>query len=364
MAVSRFALPADGWLAARVCLEQRLPAGDPARVRAAARRSGATAGDLRRAASALLSGLDTPLWSGAAHRAFAEGVRAQAPSMSATADRYERYASALHAYAGALDEAAPRLGAARGQLRRRCQELTGPGQAPLGFGATALPGSQPDAADLLPIARGFKAGYDQWADALDRCVRALSQADEADPTRNPHGFLAFGRQLAATATRHLSPYAKAVAHPSLANISDCLGTLSTDLTVLGLGLLLICPPVGTACLATATVLAVAQLAVDATRRAHGEQVSNAALGLQLAAAIPIGGSAVRGLRAADNLTHLVPGGGLAAHEGNRRRSTPWPSTSARARTYATGLPPNPTSKRIQLVQPRSGQFSPSPKHIA
>jgi hypothetical protein len=70
-----------------------------------------------------------------------------------------------------------------------------------------------------------------------------------------------------------------------------------------------------ACLAAATVLAVAQLAVDATRRAQGEQISNAHLGLQLAAAIPLGGPAVRSLRAADNVVHLVPGGGLMAHEG-------------------------------------------------
>jgi hypothetical protein len=162
------------------------------------------------------------------------------------------------------------------------------------------------------IARDFKAGYDRWADAQDRCVRALF---EADPTRDKHGFSALGRSLAAVAKRHLSPYQRALAQPSLANISDCLGALNIDLTVLGLGLLFICPPAGMACLAAATVLAVAQLAVDATRRAQGEQVSNTHLGLQLAAAVPIGGSAVRGLRAAGNITHLVPGGGLMAHEG-------------------------------------------------
>jgi hypothetical protein len=39
------------------------------------------------------------------------------------------------------------------------------------------------------------------------------------------------------------------------------------------------------------------------------------LGLELAAAIPLGGGAFRTLRAADNVTHLVPGGGLLAHEG-------------------------------------------------
>jgi hypothetical protein len=63
------------------------------------------------------------------------------------------------------------------------------------------------------------------------------------------------------------------------------------------------------------VLAVAQLALDSIRRERGEQVSNTSLGLEMAAAIPVGGSAFRGLRTADKVTHLVPGGGLMAHEG-------------------------------------------------
>jgi filamentous hemagglutinin len=63
------------------------------------------------------------------------------------------------------------------------------------------------------------------------------------------------------------------------------------------------------------VVAVAQVAVDSTRRARGEQVSAGSLGLELAAAIPIGGSAFRAVRAADDVVHLVPGGGLMAHEG-------------------------------------------------
>ncbi|HEY0167232.1 MAG TPA: RNase A-like domain-containing protein [Jatrophihabitans sp.] len=323
MAVSRFELPGDGLSAARLCLGQRMPAGDPAQIRAAARRTGAQAADLRRVASALLSRVDTPLWSGPAHRAFVEQIHAHAPSMTATADRYEQYASALHAYAGALDETTPRLVTARSRLRQRhdelVQQLARSQQAPAAFGAADQQGwPAPDTVDLLLTARDFKAGYDRWADALEHCIRALSRADEADPTRDRHGLGGLGglaHQLTAAASRHLSPFARAMRHPSLHNISDCLSALTTDLTVLGLGLLLICPPAATACLAAATFLALTQLAVDATRRAHGEQVSNTDLGLGLAAAIPIGGAAVRGLRAADNVVHLVPGGGLMAHEG-------------------------------------------------
>ena len=40
----------------------------------------------------------------------------------------------------------------------------------------------------------------------------------------------------------------------------------------------------------------------------------ASLGMEFAAAIPLGGSAFRALRAAEDVTHLVPGGGLMAHE--------------------------------------------------
>lgn len=333
MASSRFELPGEGLGAAQVCLVQRLPAGDPARIRAAARRSDARAAELRRTASTLLSRLDSPLWSGAAHRAFVDQLRAHAPSISATADRYEHYAAALYRYAGALDETAPRLTAARLLLQQRYDELARPGPAPLSPGAWEpgyppwVPRSSADpssfgsapasdgAAALLEIAREFKAGYDRWADALDRCIHALSHADQADPPRDRHGLQALEHRVAGWAGRQVATFERAVRHPSLGNISDCLEELNVDLTVLGLGLLFICPPVGTACLAAATVLAVARLAVDSTRRARGEQVSAGSLGLELAAAIPVGGSAFRGLRATGDVVHLVPGGGLAAHEG-------------------------------------------------
>jgi uncharacterized protein YukE len=322
MATSRFELPGDGLRAAQLCLEQRVPRGDPAGIRSVADRSGARAADLRRTASTLLSGLDTGVWSGAAHRAFVERVHTHAPSMAATAERYEHYAAALSSYAGVLDETGPWISASRRLLQQRYEEparrqhALGSDAAALGSGAApGYPPSSDPGAELLPIARDFKAAYDRWADALDRCIRALAQADEADPTRDVHGLRAVEHQVAAVAHGALSPFERAVLHPSLHNVSDCLGALNADLTVLGLGLLFLCPPVGTACLAAATALAVAQLAVDGTRQARGEQVSAGGLGLELAAAIPIGGSAFRSFRAAEGVVHLVPGGGLAAHEG-------------------------------------------------
>ena len=137
MTTSRFELPGDGLRAAQLCLDQRVPGGDPAGIRAVANRSGARAADLRRTASALLSGIDTGLWSGAAHRAFTDQIHAHAPSLSATADRYEHYAAALTSYAGALDETAPGIAASRRLLQQRCEELAGRQPAALSPGAAA-----------------------------------------------------------------------------------------------------------------------------------------------------------------------------------------------------------------------------------
>jgi uncharacterized protein YukE len=316
VAVDRFELPRDGLLAARVCLSQRTPAGDPIQLRSVARRSGGWAADLRRVAATLLSCTETPVWSGAAHRAFVADLRESTPSMTATAERYERYAGALNAYAGVLDETGPLLVTTRNRLRQRYDELASQGFGTTGFGVGALTaGSAPDTADLLPLAGTFKAGYDRWADALDRCTAALSQADLSDPARERHGFAEFAHQVTGAVGAVVSPFEQAVLHPSLRNLSNCFQALNVDLTVLGLGLLFICPAVGAACLAAATVLAVAQLAVDSARRERGEPVSAGSLGFELAAAVPVGGNAVRGLRSAAKVTHLVPGGGLMAHEG-------------------------------------------------
>ena len=307
MATDRFELPLHGLPAAQVCLAQRVPAGDPARLRAVARRSGAFAAELRHSADVLLSSAESSVWRGAAHQAFARDLRSTAPRLTATAQRYQDYGGALAGYACALELTAPRLASARRQLQQRKDELRA--------GPPTRQASQPDAAaDLLPVARQFKAAYDEWADALDRCIRALLRANDRDPTRDLHGWRAFERTIAAATHSYLSPFEQAILHPSLQNVSACLASLNTQLSVLGMGLLFICPAAGAACLAAATVLAAAQVAVDASRRARGEQVSGTSLGLELAAAIPFGGNAVRSLRAAEDVVHLVPGGGLLAHE--------------------------------------------------
>lgn len=310
MTPHRFSLPPDGMAAARVCLAQRMPGGEPARLRAASRRSAAFAYDLRQSAGMLLATAESPVWRGPAHRALTEQFRTQAPALTTTAARYDEYAAALAGYAGALDVLVPSLVSVRRQLQQHSDG-----------------GSDP-AGGLLALARSFQARYDEWLDALERCSRAVLHAGGADPGPHRPGWQALGHAVggaahavggAAHAVGHATATAagtfeRAMLHPSLANVSACLGELNAGLSVLGVGLLFVYPPAGAACLAAATVLAVAQLAVDGARRAHGEQVGAGQLGFELAAAIPLGGGALRSLKVADDVVHLVPGGGLAAHE--------------------------------------------------
>jgi hypothetical protein len=293
MAVDRFELPVQGLQAARLCLAHRVPSGDPVRLRAAARRAGAFAWELRRGAEMLLGDVGSGSWRGIAQQSLAAQLRSHAPELTATADRYDRYADALFSYAGVLDETAAQLHAARRQLQQGSDQLASRQRSAL---LSPLAGSCPAApadpgADLLPVARAFKANYDRWADGLDRCIRALGQVGGSEQSHHLHGLWAFGHEVGHAVSKVVSPFEQAVLHPSLDNLSACLGELNVGLTVVGLGLLFICPPAGAACLAVATVLAVAQLAVDSACRLNGESVSNTSLGLELAAAIPLGGNA-------------------------------------------------------------------------
>jgi Bacterial CdiA-CT RNAse A domain len=123
--------------------------------------------------------------------------------------------------------------------------------------------------------------------------------------------------------------AQVLPHPKLSELSHALGDLSQALVVAGVVLALVCPPAAGAVWAAVAVVAVCQLAVDATRRARGEQVGWAQLGWDAAAVLPVGrldrvaefGSAAEASAAIERLapelrsSRVVPGGGLAAHEG-------------------------------------------------
>lgn len=317
MAISRFELPPDAPAARDLCLAQRMPSGDPGQVRSVAMRSGALAADLRSASRVLVAGTDTGVWRGKAQQALADALRAKAPRLEATATRYESYASALSSYAATLDSAGPRMRWLRAQLASPAAVGPTPlvgvssaatwtqvpplhgagGPAASAAGALAGPGAQAQAAqaaaraaELNSYARQFKASYDQWADALDRCCFALLRADAEDPTRDPHGLAALGKKLDRIA-KYAAPIDYLLMHPTLKNASECLGILSTELSVIGFALLFICPPAGAACLTAATVVAAAQLATDVVRRSRGEHVSATTLGLEAMGALPIGGKA-------------------------------------------------------------------------
>lgn len=255
MAISRFELPPDAPAARDVCLAQRVPTGDPGQVRSVALRSGALAAELRSAARVLVSGTDASVWQGKAQQALADTLRARAPHLEATATRYESYEAALSSYAATLDTAAPRLRWLRAQLASR----SGVGATPLGgaisaptwtqvpplrAGAGSLHGGSvgavggfavqsgaaqatamaAEAAELGSYARQFKAGYDQWADALDRCCFALLRADAEDRTRDPHGLAALGKRLDRI-VKYAAPIDYMLMHPTLKNASECLARM-------------------------------------------------------------------------------------------------------------------------------------------
>lgn len=66
-------------------------------------------------------------------------------------------------------------------------------------------------------------------------IQARHPRCQPPPPRDLHGLSALGRRVAEAAGTYLSPFERAVLHPSLHNISACLGSLNLALTVLGLG---------------------------------------------------------------------------------------------------------------------------------
>ena len=113
----------------------------------------------------------------------------------------------------------------------------------------------------------------------------------------------------------------------LADVSRVLGDLGQALVVAGMVLTFVCPPAAGAVWAAVAVVAVCQLVVDGTRRERGEPVGSAQLGWDAAAILPMGRLAA-GMRSAGaasaaierlaphlRSSRIVPGGGLAAHEG-------------------------------------------------
>jgi hypothetical protein len=323
MRVARLESVSDGLRAAQDCLGATMPAGSPERVLVAARRAAAFADELRSVAAELTAAVDTPIWRGVAHAAFLDHVHVRLPAFGDTAARYDGYAAVLSGYAAELRTAMDELPWLRRELVLRVQALGERAVAPSG---------RPDAVaevehrQLLPYARRFVQVHSRWADAVDRCSAGLSLVDRRDPSRDRHGWRLVAHRLDNVA-RYLDPVGYLVAHPSLKTLSQTASLLSTELTVVGLALLFVCPPAGAAALGAATAMSAVQLLADAARKADGsDQVGWTTLGLDVMGAVPVGGRVARlgadaaaaGERLAPALartvSHLAPGGGLAAHE--------------------------------------------------
>jgi Bacterial CdiA-CT RNAse A domain len=272
-------------------LDRPMPRADATAARLAATRAGGMAAELRRLQAALSGSLGRAAgWSGTAELAFQDSLDAELGRFPPAVRRFEGYAAVLAGYAGELELLGPRLAAARSRL----------------------------AGDPLAGVAEFDRCWQQWDATRTRCVAGLAVAGEVDADRHRHGWSALLGDV-----RHALP------HPGLAELSHALGDLSQALVVAGVVLALVCPPAAGAVWAALAVVAVCQLAVDATRRGRGEQVGWAQLGWDAAAVLPVGrlgklaefGSAAEASAAIERLapelrsSRIVPGGGLAAHEG-------------------------------------------------
>jgi hypothetical protein len=140
--------------------------------------------------------------------------------------------------------------------------------------------------ELLDPARRFKTAYDQWADAVAHCSAALLQANSHDPLRDPHGLSVVRRSLAPI----IDPIGNVIVHPTSAKAwSDALSAVGSSLTLIGVVVLAVCPPVGLAILAAAAVVGAMQLAVDGYRMARGEHgVTWWTIGMDAVSALPFG----------------------------------------------------------------------------
>ena len=312
-------LPDDPVAAARYCLQRPTLAAEPDTARSVAARVRTWGSQLREVERVARSGPDPDIWSGRAAREFASGLRAVVDDLSATSERYAAYAVALDGYARELDGVLPAVSRARQRLATELDRAlaaparaapipepslgtVGPGLPPAELAYRPGPGSgtsDPSQPALRTSVAEFIAVYGHAIGAADRCGNQLLAADRADPGRNRSGWRAFTHSLAGVAG-YVAPFAAVLLDPSAAKFSDALSVLGTELTVVGLGLLFVCPAAGAACLMAAAVLSAAQSAVDSYRRfgQQDQRVGNFDLAMDLLGALPVGGAAVRGGRAA------------------------------------------------------------------
>jgi hypothetical protein len=270
-------------------MQRRMPTADVASVRLAAAQAAAMAADLRRVRAALTNAA-VEGWAGSAEASFTESVAAHAAQLDPVARRYDGYAAALAGYAARLAVVEPRLRAARARLD----------------GAADQTGARLDAAADPAGAQLFEEAWQEWDTARRQCKRSLARAGTIAADR--HGVSAAWHAL------------------TLARVSKALSELSDALFVAALVLAPV-PGVGEVLWAAVAVVAVAQLAVDATRYERGDKaVTRGDVAWDAAAVLPLG-RLFRGAKSAAQASReieLLPAelrsapvvpGGLMAHEG-------------------------------------------------
>jgi Bacterial CdiA-CT RNAse A domain len=311
----------------REALSRPMPGADAAMVRLVATRAAGVAAELRRAHAALAGSMgSTAGWSGPAELAFQDSMTAQLSRLAPAVQRCEGYATALSGYARELDWLQPQLLAARSRLSALPQPTAvspAPTAVPSGVAgfsylAAGFPqvsaGSPGLTADGAACAAEFERLWLAWDGVRGRCVAGLAVAGAAGADRR-RGWWGWVSEL---------PGVRSV---RLADVSRVLGDLGQALVAAGVILTFVCPPAAGAVWAAVAVVAVCQLVVDGARRERGERVGLAGLGWDAAGMVPMGRLAA-GMRSAGEasaaierlaphlrFSRIVPGGGLAAHEG-------------------------------------------------
>jgi Bacterial CdiA-CT RNAse A domain len=305
----------------RTALSRPMPTADAAMVRLAAARAAGVAAELRRVHAALAGSMgSTAGWSGAAELAFQDSMTSQLSRLAPAVQRCEGYATALTGYARELDWLQPQLLAARsrlGALPPTAVSLVPPGAADSSYLAAGFPQVAAGSAQLAgaACAAEFERLWLAWDGVRGRCVAGLAVAGEVGADRRRGSWWGWVTEL------------PAVRSVRLADVSRVLGELGQALVVAGVALTFVCPPAAGAVWAAVAVVAVCQLVVDGVRRERGEHVGSAQLGWDVAGILPMGRLAA-GMRSAGEASaaierlaphlrssRIVPGGGLAAHEG-------------------------------------------------
>lgn len=287
--------------ALRQSVEQALdwaaPGSDPATIRHLANQLTKSATVLRAALERVQAlGKEQTFWVGGAASAFAAQASKAPKHITAVADRYGAYAEVLKAYATSVETVHAALRTKRKNLRSAWHAYS---RAELAVAAAATAAAAPSphpfsvgtpAAQLLPTPaavhlrtvqasasshRGevlvahaaLRTCYTDWEESARVAGRKLHHADGHNALQNPQGMHAF-----------------------VNDVAHVMGKISTDLSIVGIVLLVLCPELAPIAFAVAAVASATKAAADLDRKfQYGEKVdgwdlTNDALGM-----VPVSG---------------------------------------------------------------------------